>query len=177
MMLSKEEIIANARDNKDYTGVYFLIRSSQIVYIGSSFRIGKRISCLYSQIKFDYYSFVEVKTNRVDLLRSVEAEYILKYKPIHNKTIPGNSRYAPINKGLSKELLIINMKHKIKILEENGFELIKYENKYNGFGSPESWFVHKNIKSKINKCLMRNFVRLETMQRNYIELKTQLNEY
>lgn len=177
MLLSKEEIISQAMQYKNYTGVYFLIRSNRIVYIGSSFKINKRLMTQYGgNIKFDSCSFIEVKTDKVLRLRAMEAEYILKYKPLYNITIPSNEKYININNGLPPEIVKINNKFKVDLLRQKGFELIEFESE-NNFGlSLRRYYYDSKIKNKIRLCLIKNFNIIEERQRKYIELKKQIDQ-
>ena len=176
-MLSKGAIISQSIKYKNYTGVYFLIRSKEIVYIGSSFKINERLMTQYGgKIKFDTCSFVEVKTDKVLRLRAVEAEYILKYKPLHNKNIPGNEKFININKELPDEFMKINNKFKVDLLRHSGFELIEYKNEESNFGlSIKQYYYDSRAKKKLRLCLIKNFNLLEERQRKYIELKKQID--
>jgi len=89
-MKSKEEIIKNAiniRRPKKINGIYFLIKSKQIVYVGSGSDIRTRIEShiLDKKKKFDSYYILENDLKRLSLSR-LEADYIREHKPIFNRT-------------------------------------------------------------------------------------------
>ncbi len=86
------------------TGVYFLFRGKEIVYVGATINIIPRISehCNGSRDKvkkeFDSFSYIECSgKNLVEL----EEYYIEKYSPIYNKkvcTCEYHRRLAKISK-------------------------------------------------------------------------------
>ena len=171
-MLSEDEIISDSYKHKIYTGVYFLISGNSIVYVGSSFKISKRLMTHYSGgVKFDRWTFVEVKTKRVLRLRAIEAEYILNLKPRYNMTIPGNDKFISLNSELPTELKSINLEFKVSLLKENGFDLIEY--KVDEIGA--KYYYDCRIKNRIRIFLLRNFSILEEAQLKYNDLRKQIN--
>lgn len=161
-MLSKQEVISQARANRDYTGVYFLIKNNIISYIGSSFRIGQRIKAHYGSALFDCYSFVEVRTGDKLVLRSVEADYILKFNPPNNYLLPHCHKYMNINTDLLKECVSIKNVHKATILAREGFEIFWYS----GTFKTKALYVLRKDSKAVRLCLMRNFAELEEMQKS-----------
>lgn len=69
-------------------GIYFLFDGDEIVYIGQSENIYKRVGTHLSDKIFDSWNYIEYPDENLDEL---EAEYILKYKPKYNQSIPSNS--------------------------------------------------------------------------------------
>lgn len=64
------------------TGVYFLFKGEELVYIGQSINIMGRINN-HNIVNWDTFSYIEVPKYDLD---AVEKEYILKYKPRENGT-------------------------------------------------------------------------------------------
>ena len=110
---NKEEILKKKRRLLKTRGIYFLIKNKEIVYIGSSDYIQQRIIAhnKKEKINFDYFSIKKYIMVTDEKLRLIEAEYILNYKPIYNKTIPKNNKYIPISK-IKKQLGITKPKTK-----------------------------------------------------------------
>ncbi len=81
---------------KEIRGIYFLYRGKELVYIGSSLSIIKRINEHFKQKKkeFDSYKFLELN-GTIDLI-GAESRFIYKYKPIYNI----QNLYSLSNKGL-----------------------------------------------------------------------------
>lgn len=69
----------------DRTGVYFLFKDKNLVYVGKTTKGIKRIF-QHDDKEFDGYYFVDVPP---DELSYTEKELILKYKPRYNLSIPG----------------------------------------------------------------------------------------
>lgn len=82
----KEYFIAKPVRNLPKCGIYFLIKSGEIVYVGKSVNIPGRISGHKKGKDFDYVSVFECKKENLDYF---ELAYCLKYRPALNKTIPG----------------------------------------------------------------------------------------
>ena len=64
-------------------GIYFLWDSEELVYIGQSTDIHKRISEHLAVKKFTHYSFISCQRSQ---LNKLEKSYIQTYNPILNKT-------------------------------------------------------------------------------------------
>ena len=96
-MKTKYELISDSVEVKreKVSGIYFLIDRGEIVYIGQSTDLQKRISHhVFSEKKrFSHYFTIPVPEEDLD---RVEADYIWKFTPRYNKSIPTNSRYASI---------------------------------------------------------------------------------
>lgn len=82
-MLAANEIIALSRPRpKAVSGVYFLIRHNQIIYIGQAVNIPIRIAVHARRIMFDRYHSIECALSRLD---AVERAYIRKFRPLLNR--------------------------------------------------------------------------------------------
>lgn len=87
-LLGIEELLSTRRDKKVRTGViYFLFSGDSLVYIGQTTSLGHRLSCHDSEwvIEFDSYSFIDTSHLSERERKLLEAKYINKYKPKHNK--------------------------------------------------------------------------------------------
>ncbi|UII80022.1 hypothetical protein [Flagellimonas sp. CMM7] len=88
--ITQEHIINNALElykKPKINGLYFLISSKVIVYIGSGNDVYKRIAAhKQTRVKrFSKYFILETKEKALQLY-NMETEYIAKWKPIYNKT-------------------------------------------------------------------------------------------
>jgi len=75
--------------------VYLLLNNMNIVYVGQTTDLRTRLKNHKKDKQFDYYysRFVPQSIGANEL----EAELIVKYKPIYNKCLPPNERYASMN--------------------------------------------------------------------------------
>lgn len=80
---SYERIIKESANYKLSFGVYFLVKESEIVYIGQSVNIASRIATHYSEgrIEFDRYCYVPCDRSN---LNAIESLYIHMFKPVMN---------------------------------------------------------------------------------------------
>lgn len=74
------EIVRKSSSYGNVCGVYFLIKDSQIVYIGQSINIAARITS-HKDKDFDSVSYVTCRRSELDILESL---YIIAYNPILN---------------------------------------------------------------------------------------------
>lgn len=74
------EIVRKSSNYGNVCGVYFLIKDSEIVYIGQSINIAARITS-HKDKKFDSVSYVTCKRSELDILESL---YIIAYNPVLN---------------------------------------------------------------------------------------------
>ena len=92
-MLTIEEIRwASSKVNRTIIrGIYFLLKDNEIVYVGQSDNVMKRISAhiVADEKMFDSYCVLPVKEGD---LNDIEARYIWEFAPRHNKSIPKNER-------------------------------------------------------------------------------------
>lgn len=82
--LSESHIVKNSvpSGNVFKSGVYFLIKGSQIVYVGQSLQPNVRLKNHICQKDFDKVFLIETPEN---LLLEVESYYIKKFKPVLNR--------------------------------------------------------------------------------------------
>lgn len=85
-LVPQSEIIQRAKSYGDACGVYFLISSDEIIYIGQSVNIASRISG-HRDKDFDSVAFVTCKKQELDILESL---YIIAYRPKLNGYAGGN---------------------------------------------------------------------------------------
>lgn len=95
--------IAEARIN----GIYWLYKNDEIVYVGKSKNIIKRISEHFDKIDFNYFNYVKICETKS--LNNIEAYFIYKLKPKYNKMITINTV------GLTKEHFIGELKQPIDL--------------------------------------------------------------
>lgn len=74
------EIVRKSSNYGNVCGVYFLIKDSEIVYIGQSINIAARITS-HKDKEFDNVSYVTCKRSELDILESL---YIIAYNPVLN---------------------------------------------------------------------------------------------
>lgn len=81
-LYSKGAILDQARPYRLITGVYFLIRKAEIVYVGKSTNVSSRIGA-HSRLgkDFDSFSIIEIDLEYLDF---EEERYIKKFRPILN---------------------------------------------------------------------------------------------
>jgi excinuclease UvrABC nuclease subunit len=88
VICNKDGIIASAIKIKPVDlkiGVYFLINSGEIVYIGKSTNIDGRITQHSATKEFDSFSWIELDGTN---LENIEAEYIMAFNPRLNIRLP-----------------------------------------------------------------------------------------
>jgi len=101
-IFNREDIINNTTKINNCMGIYFLIRDNKIIYVGESNNVYERIQCWYNHESkkrynnlyknFDSY-FVHILPDLThDERRTLEAIYILIYKPLYNSDIPHMNR-------------------------------------------------------------------------------------
>ncbi len=74
---------------KRYTGIYFLFQKNDIIYIGKSINIIRRMSQGINHPKYTHFSFIECSKTKLD---PMEAYYIFKYAPKYNSNYNYNKR-------------------------------------------------------------------------------------
>ena len=101
----KQAILNRAVKFSPTSGIYFLIKDQEIVYVGKSVNIQTRLGVHLNEgaIDFDSYSFIECGQAEMN---NLEMEYILRFQPRHNKGVPKCDRFvSPIvlkRKGLGR---------------------------------------------------------------------------
>ncbi len=91
-LLREEQILRAALPWGKACGVYFLIDSGRIVYVGQSKSVFNRIGQHVDKV-FDSYAYVPCGPDALD---RVESLYIHVLRPALNKTNPDGSKVAPI---------------------------------------------------------------------------------
>jgi hypothetical protein len=79
-----EDGFVEASFSSQGSGIYLLMQGAEVVYVGQSINVAKRIGAHIGQKDFDRALYLP--TQRKDLNR-VEAAYIKKFNPIYNKTL------------------------------------------------------------------------------------------
>jgi excinuclease UvrABC nuclease subunit len=93
----KEHILAKKQEMyRRMTGIYFLIKESELVYVGQSADIMNRIAqhAKESVKDFDSYSILECP---YEYLTTLEAYCIYKFRPRLNAVFPPNQLYKSFN--------------------------------------------------------------------------------
>jgi len=91
-ILRPDEIISAAKPIDDCAGVYFLIKSGEIIYIGQSTCVLRRVQDHRHQ-EFDSVSFIPCDLNMLD---KIESLYIHLLRPKNNGKLPDKSMNSPI---------------------------------------------------------------------------------
>ena len=124
--MDKNTIIESARllDWNTYSGIYYLIDTDEIVYIGQSVNVMARIAAhvLEGEKKFTHYYVVEAHPQKLDEL---EAEAIMLHLPKYNKALPHNPLFKEIGyfsqtTGMSPEILARLFHVKVRTFELGG---------------------------------------------------------
>lgn len=91
---------AVVRNKTDYKppaimGVYFLLRGSEVVFVGQSADVLVRISQHWAEKekKFDGYTVIECPADEQNL---VQAHFICKFKPVHNSALPQQNMFKSL---------------------------------------------------------------------------------
>lgn len=93
-LLREEEIVSAANTWELATGVYFLIDSGKVVYVGQSVNVYARIASHHDKV-FDSFAFIPCDKKILD---SLESLYIHTLRPALNGNIQG-AKTAPIPLG------------------------------------------------------------------------------
>lgn len=89
----KEEYLVFTRNNMDIKltrGIYFLFKNHELIYIGQSEDIFKRVPIHLGSKDFNNWNYIEYENEN---LNNIEAEFILKFQPKQNKAIPKNDNW------------------------------------------------------------------------------------
>lgn len=85
-MLKNEDITSLSKHYiRLITGIYFLIKNEELVYIGKSVNIFGRVGSHLSDKDFDCFSFHEIK--RPIIARLLEKKLIFELKPKYNREV------------------------------------------------------------------------------------------
>jgi len=107
-MVSQERIIDNAISYDQTCGIYFLLKDTEILYVGQSVCVFSRIRAHDNErrIKFDRIAWVECKKEHLDTLESL---YIHLFKPVMNGSSGHDGKQAPLSmEQIAKFLLAQN---------------------------------------------------------------------
>ena len=116
-------VFANTQNNiKLVRGIYFLFDGSNLVYIGQSENIFKRVPIHLETKKFDNWNYIEFVEDDLNIL---EAEFILKYQPKYNKSIPKNNRW--LSQSLIKKIHNIGKVETNRMVLNNEVECIVFD--------------------------------------------------
>lgn len=91
-LLRADEIVKAALPWESQSGVYFLIRGGEVVYVGQSVNVHARIS-QHKDKKFDRYAFVPCDADSLDVLESL---YIHCLRPGLNGCNHNGAKFVPI---------------------------------------------------------------------------------
>ncbi|MFA5401424.1 MAG: hypothetical protein WC359_13325 [Dehalococcoidia bacterium] len=142
-MLTIEEIRwASYRVNRTLIrGIYFLLKDNEIVYVGKSDNVMKRISqhIVADEKMFDSYCVLPVKDED---LSTVEARYIWEFAPRHNKSVPKNEHCKTLT-----EVRLMYSDYGLSLLD---IEEIAYE--YN-IEHRSKWYDFKSLDAAIRAHL------------------------
>lgn len=101
---SKEHVLSNSfpvpQSFSNGIGVYFLIKDNEIVYIGKSVDLRKRLGTHKRRIDFNRV-FIIPHTGK-DWLIDIEITYIKKFQPILNQCVNPNMRKLKVPSEKSK---------------------------------------------------------------------------
>ena len=75
-LLHHDEILDGAHYYDNPSGIYFLIKGNEVVYVGQSVNVISRISDHYSNIKFTRYAFVPAEKKHLDLMESLYIHFL-----------------------------------------------------------------------------------------------------
>ena len=116
-------VFANDKSNlKLVRGIYFLFDGSTLVYIGQSENIFKRVPIHLETKQFDSWNYIEFVEEDLNIL---EAEFILKYQPKYNKSIPKNNRW--VSQSLIKKIHNIGKVETNNMIKNNEVECIIFD--------------------------------------------------
>jgi len=92
-LLNEEEIVAGKMDLPVRSGVYFLIRHFEVVYVGQSINVFGRIGQHAASKEFDSFSFIPAHPLELDVLESLYIHTL--HPPLNAKRNSGHSA-APL---------------------------------------------------------------------------------
>lgn len=122
--MSDKDFKTNNIKVKPKRGIYFLFNKGDLVYIGQSEFIEKRIFDHVGSKNFDSWNYIEY--SKETSLNEIEADFILKYKPFYNKTIPANNLW--ISRGILSRIYDVPMLKSRRLINEEKVEFIKFNN-------------------------------------------------
>jgi hypothetical protein len=90
-LLSKDEIVKRSLPYGGFSGIYFLIKDSRVVYVGQSTNVYARID-KHGTKDFDAYAYVPCRRENLD---AMESRYIHLLRPPQNAVLKDGSMRAP----------------------------------------------------------------------------------
>ena len=92
MKINKNEVIARAKPVTHSHYLYFLLDNSEIVYVGQTKCVESRIQQHLNVGRvFDSYSSFDIYDQ---VPNEIEADYIVKFNPRENRSLPKNNKYV-----------------------------------------------------------------------------------
>ena len=114
--MKKEELLKN-RIKRNMRCIYFLFDGDEIVYVGQCkngiLRINEHSASKGK--KFDSYCYIECDKRK---LNQTEFEYIVKFAPKYNKSLPPNNKYIAISGFIKKHSIPLVAYKNISIKSE-----------------------------------------------------------
>lgn len=94
-LFREAEIVAAAKPwNDDFTGVYFLVCSGTVVYVGQAVNVYARIAQHRNSKIFDGYAYIPCEKEMLDRLESLYIHYL---RPELNGDTPSGHKHAPLS--------------------------------------------------------------------------------
>ena len=91
MKINEKEVIARAKPVIHSHYLYFLIDNSEIVYVGQTKCVESRVQQHLNVGRvFDSYSSFDIYDQ---IPNEIEADYIVKFNPRENRSLPKNDKY------------------------------------------------------------------------------------
>ena len=119
--LSYLTVVANKNEYETLSvkGVYFLLKGSEIVFVGQSTDVLIRIAQHWAQKEkqFDAYYIVECPVSEFNL---VQAYFIYKFKPLHNNSLPSQEMFKSLSQ--INSIFDTNLTQIKKFIRLNGIE-------------------------------------------------------
>ncbi|MFN2455414.1 MAG: hypothetical protein ABR577_14455 [Pyrinomonadaceae bacterium] len=162
--ISKDLILANKRPiYPKVTGIYFLIRGSEIVYVGQSVDIMNRIAQHSREAlkEFDSFSMLECPA---EYLATLEAYFIFKFRPRLNSSLPPNQLYKSFQQikrihDISALVLKLWMKHNSI---ENDKDSLYCLNDFDGIADFKRWMRERHPNVYLRQCsigYLKDYIR------------------
>lgn len=122
--LNLDQILKSKTAIRKVASIYFLIRDSEMVYVGQSENAVQRVgSHLAEGAKdFDSYSIHNYEGVSCQELNDLEADCIVKFSPIYNHTLPRNAKYK--SAAQLKEMLGIGGWAFRRLVKENNIQRV-----------------------------------------------------
>lgn len=126
-MKTKEQVLEGRIKLKERTScIYALIKDDIIVYVGQSVNVEQRVQAHAFTKDFDSYSIIEENVD-MNIINELEADYIINFNPVLNKTIHYNEKHLTIKqvrKKLRKQTRTIEKLMKLNNAEWSRFKTV-----------------------------------------------------